>query len=506
MSPQNTFQRKILYLVGIVVLLTLLSVLGRPATRGTEQAQDSPGGYLAQLRQKSGLSQAELGQIDPTSETIKLATFGMRGVAANILWEKANRYKMKKDWTNLAAAVRQIIKLQPNFISVWIFQGWTFAYNVSVEFDDVRDRYEWVIKGINFLKEGCQYNQHDPRLRWETGWTLSNKIGNSDERRQFRSFFKADDDFHGDRPLAERDNWLVAKSWFRKAERLVDEYGVKMKGQGPLIYRANAAKCQMSYAEAIEDDGVFGEVARQAWKTAADEWQEYGKIDLPGFGGVVIQLNDLEEREATAEKLSREMDALQEGLRGQIREEKKKTLELTNAQREAWETPPAERDTAQMILADEVEQLLKVSDPEVARRITGPARKQAQELAKRSAANEAVALAIRKARQIVNFEYWRMRAALEQLDDTLAARELVYDGSQAFYDGDLDTAKRTFEDGLAAWRKVLDAYPEMLADPTAGDDLMDVIERYRQILELRDEQLPKNFVLQDVIDRYANRE
>ncbi|NIL99325.1 MAG: hypothetical protein GTO62_20065, partial [Planctomycetales bacterium] len=71
----------------------------------------------------------------------------MRGVAANILWEKVHRYKKRKDWTNLAAAVNQITTLQPNFISVWIFQAWNLSYNVSVEFEDVRDRYQWVIKG-----------------------------------------------------------------------------------------------------------------------------------------------------------------------------------------------------------------------------------------------------------------------------------------------------------------------------------------------------------------------
>ena len=44
--------------------------------------------------------------------------------------------------------------LQPNFVSVWVFQGWNLSYNVSVEFDDYHDRYRWVIKGIDFLKRG----------------------------------------------------------------------------------------------------------------------------------------------------------------------------------------------------------------------------------------------------------------------------------------------------------------------------------------------------------------
>ena len=118
MSPrEKSFRRKIIYLVAIVVLLVPLFWLGHPATSDSEEAS---GGILAQLRAdpEYRLSQKHLGQIDATSETVKLATLGLRGVAANLLWGKAHLYKKKKDWTNLEATVRQITKLQPNFISV----------------------------------------------------------------------------------------------------------------------------------------------------------------------------------------------------------------------------------------------------------------------------------------------------------------------------------------------------------------------------------------------------
>ena len=86
----------------IAALLLPLSWLSQPATT------ESDGGILAQVREENHLSQADLGEIDPTSETIKLATLGMRGVAANILWEKANEYKREEDWTNLSATLEQI--------------------------------------------------------------------------------------------------------------------------------------------------------------------------------------------------------------------------------------------------------------------------------------------------------------------------------------------------------------------------------------------------------------
>ena len=219
MSSHSSFFRKIIYLVAIAVLLMPLFWLSQPATNAVKGVQGSPGGMLAQLRDQYHLSQAQLGQIDPTSVTIKLATLGMRGVAANILWEKATDFKMKKDWTNLGATLNQITKVQPNFINVWSNQAWNLSYNVSVEFDDYRQRYRWVIKGIDFLKEGIRYNERQPRLVWDLGWMISEKIGKADESKQFRKLFKEDDDFHGSRPLALRDNWLVGKEWFDRVDR-----------------------------------------------------------------------------------------------------------------------------------------------------------------------------------------------------------------------------------------------------------------------------------------------
>src|SRR5207247_2050468 len=100
------------------------------------------------------LAQVNLGEVDPASEAIKLCTLGLRGVAVQLLWKEADKAKMKEDWTRLTALLEQLAKLQPNFITFWKFQAWNLTYNVSVEFDDYHDRYYYVRRGIEFLKEG----------------------------------------------------------------------------------------------------------------------------------------------------------------------------------------------------------------------------------------------------------------------------------------------------------------------------------------------------------------
>ena len=523
MGPHGSFTRKIIYLVAIALLLMPLFWLSQPATSAVKGAKGSPGGKLAQLRDEHHLSQAQLGQIDPTSVTIKLATLGLRGVAANILWEKANDYKMKKDWTNLAATLNQITKVQPNFISVWSNQGWNLAYNVSASFDDYRERYRWVIKGIDFLKEGAKYNEREPRLLWDLGWTISQKIGRSDEAKQFRRLFKEDDDFHRSRPLALRDNWLVGKEKFAEAERMVDTLGVSMMGKSPLIFRSDAPMCQMSYAEAIEKDGTFGQDAKviekdgssgqnakQAWANATDEWRRYGAKDIPTSfrtpddKPVIVRLNEEEMELETAKKLVAQLDAMQPGLREKIIAEKRAAL--SEKQREALDTPPAKRAGKQFDLAAQAEEAVKVTHDEVAKKIAKPKRAEALKLAKDAAEHEQTAVYIRRYREVVNFVYWRLRALVEQSEDAIEARRLIYQGDRAYSDVDIQAALDSYQQGLQAWRKVFDAHPDLIADQTIGEDLMDVIKRYRRVLGEDSKTLPEKFILQDIIDQHEQRE
>lgn len=496
MTPQSSFRRKIGYLVAIILLLGLLAELGRP------------GGILSEQRGKHKLSQSQLGQIDPTSETIKLATLGMRGIAANILWEKANRYKMKKDWTNLSATLEQITKLQPNFIAVWRFQAWNLSYNVSVEFDDFRDRYRWVIRGINFLKKGIQYNEREPRLLWDVGWFISQKIGRSDERKQFRRLFREDDAFHGGRPLALRDNWLVGKQWFLRAEALADEPGVTMKGMSPLIYRSDAPMCQMAYADALEDDGTFGEVARAAWRKGAREWYRYGERELVTSYGIPVRLNDLDdEKGVNLQKeiadLRQRLQELQPGLYEEIYE--RKLAQLTEEQRRALAIDPRERTAAEEQWADQARELLIITPKEIVAQVDPSKRQEGRRLEKQIAEKEQKAKIIRRYRHVVNFEYWRRRAEVEQEDETLAARKLVYQAEQNRL-LDLEKAREDYLAALQAWRSVLDKHPDLVTDRTFGLDLLEMVDAYRWTLgkldddEALQQTYGKDFILRDVIE------
>ena len=285
-TMQTTHYRKVIYAVSLFVLLIMLYFVGRPARVVAEASggfRPDPGGILAQFRSQAGLSEAQIGRIDPASNTVKLATFGMRGVAIAMLWHQAMEQQKRHEWNDVVAIANQIIFLEPHFVTIWEFLGWSLSYNASATFDDYRERYRWVIRGIDFLVTGLDKNRRSTTLYKATGWTVSQKIGIADEVEQYRRLLRDDDAFgerHKCRLPSERDNWLLGRRWYHQGEELVLRENLSLKNQSDFIYFANSRLNLFNYAKWKRRDGIFGAEAIQAWDEALDEWREFGRMDL----------------------------------------------------------------------------------------------------------------------------------------------------------------------------------------------------------------------------------
>ncbi len=360
MNPQSAFIRKIIYVVAIVLLLIPLYLIGQPSATGPSKGD--PGGLLARMRADEKLSESQFGQVDPTSATMRYTTLGLRGLAACILWEKSNTYKMKKDWVNLAATLNQISKVEPHYVNVWRFQAWNLSYNVSASFDDYRERYRYVLRGVDFLQDGLRHNQNEPMLVWDVGWYISNKIGRADEQKQFRRMFRADEDFRRKQEIefnitrvADNDNWLVGKEWYKFGEDMVAR-GADLKKSTPLLFYSHWPMCQMNYSDQLGKDGIFGEVYQRAFATAWADWVlNYGNRPMPGPDpSREIRLNDRESLQAEVSELLKRLEAMSPGLREKIVQERRR--QLTKEQQTALETAPMKRTEKQWELASKVEE------------------------------------------------------------------------------------------------------------------------------------------------------
>ncbi len=499
MNESGNFWWKVGYVVAITVLVIPLHYLSAPATT------DSPGGKLAKLRDEYNLSERSLGEVDASAETVKLCTFGLRGVAVDVLWNQANHAKMIEDWSSFGAALNQIAALEPHFYTVWDFQAHNLSYNTSVEFDDYHVRYHWVREGIEFLKRGKALNKNEPRFTAHVGWFISQKIGKADEHRQFRRLFEDDDEFHKNdnpnRSRDHRDNWLVGNEYYNRAWDEVAA-GAPLRTT-PVIFYSQPLMTLIYYADAIESDSTagksprFGDFAKHAWENAKKELGRFGNKEIASPFGAFIRLNSLEEHVAQQQRIENDLNKLLPGAFDALK--KQQHDKLTAEQLKSLDTPAAKREGPQHTVAidfwKQVAEQAAEDKRAAARKLVGQYER--LELADRD---------IRSSRSIVNYDYWKTRCEAEPTEAALAARKLTFDAENERREARPMAAKTLYEEAFKQWRKVLDKFQILRDDVLMAEDLNENVDHYRAVLrqlEGNDAKFPDKFVLQDIVDLAA---
>jgi hypothetical protein len=440
----DSFRKKIIYAVIIVVLFSSMYPYGR---------------WLADVKRRRDLGEAAIGQIDTGSFMMKLFLLGgFRGIVANYLWLKAEENKRDHDWDRLKSNVDLITKLQPHFLSIWTFQGWNLAYNVSVEWDAPEDKYEWIKQGIKFVQRGVQNNQKSPDLIWDTAWFYYHKLGFSDESIILRRLFREDEDEQfktytdpaSGLPVVGRDNFQLGYGWFKRSVALADE-GASRTVEGTsanvqyvdptpqrkgrpddIAFRAMPSHAQTHYAAALEKmsiagvEATFGEVAKKEWGQALGEWNEFGQhvFDSPNVN-------------------------------------------------------PAEHNG--QLVRDPV-RIDDCTNPEVFKTLN----KNQQHWSDRWASQ-------------MNYPYWKERCMAEMTNKGVEARQLFYEGTKAYKTGDFATAAAKFQEGLLIWNNNLKEFPVYREDDLNKKETGLIVKRYERVLQQKGEKLPDTFPFKELL-------
>jgi hypothetical protein len=130
-------------------------------------------------RQRLGLTRVEpLENAPPMLAFTTVALGGFRGLISNLLWIRATELQDDDKYFEATQLASWITKLEPHFAQVWVHQAWNMAYNISVKFKDYSDRWRWVKRGIELLRdEGLRYNPNDVLMYRELGWFYQHKMG-----------------------------------------------------------------------------------------------------------------------------------------------------------------------------------------------------------------------------------------------------------------------------------------------------------------------------------------
>ena len=492
---KNSLFRKIAYIAAIVLLLLPLFALGRPSN-----------GIIGQLRTKYKMGQANLGKLDPTSESMRLATLGLKGIASTVLWLRADYYKEEKYFDRFSATLNQIALLQPHFISVWQHQAHNLSYNVAPEFEDYRQRYEWIKKGVDYLIRGTKYNDRKPILQYDLGHYLGNKLGKADEHVQYRSLYKKDTEFHKylrDQGLVgietsalgydqKPDNWLTGKLWFEQAVALY-EAGAAIK-KSPHLLMSYGPLWRMYYAEAIESEGILDSSARFAWKQAGAEWADFGTKSLYQFRQKT-DLTLLSNKRAIEEiaKLQIEFDEM--SVEGKAKAEQLLRKGIPAEMLKLFDS--AEFDRSQMDYETYITLKIRLtpSFQQIAAQLPANLQLKAVGLGTKLSFTKDFLREVDSYRGQVNYEYWGLRAKAEQREDMVEARRLMYQADQLINVADVKGALEAYEQAWKQWAHVFSRFPSMLNEEV-GDDVIKSLGRYKRLVESEPDE---TFVLHEFI-------
>ena len=153
----------------------LLLLLAAALLLGSSQVQKS----LNRDREQLGLTRTDaLDNAPPMLAFTTVALGGFRGLISNYLWIRANDLQLDDKYFEAAQLADWITALEPHFTQVWLFQAWNMAYNISVKFKDFPDRWRWVERGIELLRDdGLRYNPNDVLMYRELAWFFQHKMG-----------------------------------------------------------------------------------------------------------------------------------------------------------------------------------------------------------------------------------------------------------------------------------------------------------------------------------------
>lgn len=142
---------------------------------GVSQLQEA----LNQDRDSLGLTRVQpLENAPPVLAFTTVALGGFRGLISNILWIRASDMQDDDKFFEMAQLASWITKLEPHFVQVWLVQAWNMAYNISVKFKDFPDRWRWVERGLELLRDdGLRYNPNETLIYRELGWFFQHKMG-----------------------------------------------------------------------------------------------------------------------------------------------------------------------------------------------------------------------------------------------------------------------------------------------------------------------------------------
>lgn len=174
--------------VGLALAILLLVRFPRFSSRGPAGLED----VILREKRKVVPVRAEIRR-DVMIDFPILVLGGFRGPLVMGLWIKAEAEKNDQQWWNVKTYHEIIAHLQPNFPSVYVFNAWNLAYNLSVQWHELESKYQWALDGARYAQKGVWINPDSPDIMFQLADIYGQKLGRAmPERLFYRQRFAQD--------------------------------------------------------------------------------------------------------------------------------------------------------------------------------------------------------------------------------------------------------------------------------------------------------------------------
>lgn len=124
------------------------------------------------------LSRRQTAQTPALAEGAFVALGGLRSIAAEVIWFRADRLQDEGRYVELAQLASALTAMEPHTSEVWSYAAWNLAYNVSIMMATPEDRWRWVEAAVRLLRdEGLKLNPGNPDLCRDLAWLFELKLG-----------------------------------------------------------------------------------------------------------------------------------------------------------------------------------------------------------------------------------------------------------------------------------------------------------------------------------------
>lgn len=206
-------------------------------------------------------------KVPAMAESAFAALGGLRSIAAEVVWFRADRLQEEGRYAELAQLAHTLTLAEPHVPEVWSYAAWNLAYNVSVMMVTDEDRWRWVSAALRLLRDqGLTYNPESVELHRELAWMFELKIG-ADLDTAAPTYRKKWREIVAD--VKARDAWEELKMIPEEMDEIEKRLGLTDRGdpQFSAIYWAIRG---LRYATQKGDRTFLLEIIRQA-KTIYDK-------------------------------------------------------------------------------------------------------------------------------------------------------------------------------------------------------------------------------------------